>query len=93
LDQDKVVDYLEPLLATGGAIVDFHTSDFFPERWFDMVILLRVNNTALYDRLNERGYTQEKITENIECEVMDVTKDMVFESYREDIILEVDNSK
>ena len=63
-DPDSVVDHLEDNVSSGGAIVDFHTSDFFPERWFDIVVLLRVDNTILYDRLAERGYKPEKITEN-----------------------------
>lgn len=64
IDEDKVVDFLEKPVSLGGAIIDFHTSDFFPERWFDIVVLLRINNTDLFDRLTARGYKPEKITEN-----------------------------
>ncbi len=49
-DEDMVCDELEPLMQKGGYIVDFHTSGFFPQRWFNLVILLRCNNTDLYDR-------------------------------------------
>ena len=45
---------MEPLMAEGGVIVDFHTVDFFPERFFDLVIVLRTDNTVLYDRLAAR---------------------------------------
>ena len=38
----------------GGNIVDFHSCDFFPERWFDLVIVLQTDNTILYDRLEKR---------------------------------------
>ncbi len=50
LDEDKIVDYMEDMMSrspedddgdggrSGGVIVDFHTCDFFPERWFDLVI-------------------------------------------------------
>lgn len=31
----------------------------------------------LYDRLKARGYEDKKITENIECEILDVSKDEV----------------
>ena len=27
---------------------------FFPERWFDIVFVLRTNNTRLFDRLEQR---------------------------------------
>jgi broad-specificity NMP kinase len=52
------------------------------------VILLRCNNTELYDRLEARGYEQRKISENIECEIMEVTHDEVYDSYGPEIILE-----
>ncbi len=44
-DPDMICDYLEPQMALGGNILDFHTSDFYPERWFDLIVLLRCNNT------------------------------------------------
>ena len=34
--------------------MDFHSCDFFPERWFDLVIVLQTDNTVLYDRLDKR---------------------------------------
>lgn len=41
-------------MAEGGKIVDYHGCDFFPERWFDIIFVLRTNNTTLYDRLSKR---------------------------------------
>lgn len=41
-------------MAEGGVIIDFHTVDFFPERFFDLVLVLRTDNTVLYDRLASR---------------------------------------
>lgn len=38
----------------GGNIVDYHGCDFFPERWFDRVVVLQTDNTVLYDRLTKR---------------------------------------
>lgn len=45
---------MEDMLTEGGKIVDFHGCDFFPERWFDIVFVLRSDNTFLYDRLVKR---------------------------------------
>ncbi len=51
-DEDMVCDELEPLMSQrGGIILEFHSCDFFPERWFDLIVLLRCDNTALFDRL------------------------------------------
>ena len=62
-------------------IVDSHTIDYFPERWFDLVIVLRTNNTVLYDRLAKRGYSSQKLSENIQCEIMQVLLEEAREFY------------
>lgn len=59
-------------MAEGGIVVDHHSSDFFPERFFDLVVVLQTDNSHLYDRLHKRGYAEAKIRENIECEIMQV---------------------
>ena len=48
-DEDKVVDYLDNIIGQGGYVVDFHGSDFFPERYFDCVIVLLCDNKFLYN--------------------------------------------
>ena len=50
----QVVDELEEMMSEGGNVVEYHGCDFFPERWFDIVIVLRTDNTLLYDRLAKR---------------------------------------
>jgi adenylate kinase len=37
----------------------------------------------------ERGYNEKKITENIECEILDVLKEEVETSYKEEIVIEL----
>ena len=64
LDDDKVVDFLEDRVSMGGVILEFHSCDFFPERWFDLVVLIRVDNQILYKRLEAREYSKHKITNN-----------------------------
>ncbi|DBA00799.1 TPA: hypothetical protein N0F65_004704, partial [Lagenidium giganteum] len=86
LDEDKVCDEMEDMMASGGVVVDFHTCDFFPERWFDLVLVLRVDNTTLFDRLQARGYSEKKVQENIECEIMEVVLEESRESYAPEIV-------
>lgn len=50
----QICDALEDQMTVGGNIIDFHSCDFFPERWFDLVIVLQTDNTTLYDRLEKR---------------------------------------
>ena len=85
-----VCDELEPLMSQrGGIILEFHSCDFFPERWFQLVVLLRCNNTLLFDRLKERGYKDEKITENVECEIFGELAAEVAESYKPEVTMEL----
>ncbi|RHY36036.1 hypothetical protein DYB28_000116 [Aphanomyces astaci] len=91
LDEDKVVDDMDDMMssADGGIVVDFHTCDFFPERWFDLVVVLRTDNTTLFDRLTNRGYTAKKVSENVECEIMQVVLQDAQESYVPEIVQEL----
>lgn len=51
-------------------MVDFHSCELFPERWFGLVVVLRADNSVLYPRLEKRGYDKKKIEENVEAEIM-----------------------
>jgi len=52
--EEKIIDELEPIMAEGCILLEHHSVDFFPERWFDLVIVLRTDNTLLFDRLTKR---------------------------------------
>jgi len=82
LNEDKIVDVLETEMARGGCVVDTHSLiDYFPERWFSLVVCLQTDNTVLFDRLVKRGYSEAKVSENVECEIMHVCADEAAESY------------
>ncbi|WCJ41069.1 hypothetical protein M5689_021957 [Euphorbia peplus] len=87
LNEDLVCDELEDIMEQGGNIVDHHGCDFFPERWFDRVVVLQTDNTILYDRLSKREYTEKKISSNIECEIFQVLLEEAQDSYKEDIVV------
>lgn len=82
----QVNDHLEDIMAEGGIVIDHHSSDLFPERFFDLVIVLQTDNTLLFDRLNSRGYNDKKMRENIECEIMRVPAEEAHRSYQKEII-------
>ncbi|GMI21188.1 hypothetical protein TrCOL_g1897 [Triparma columacea] len=92
LDDDKLIDTMEPMVESGGCVVDFHTCDVFPERWFDLVLVLRANTDVLFDRLTERGYSDKKRNENMESEIMQVVVEEARESYAEEIVHEVQSN-
>jgi adenylate kinase len=92
-DDNMIVNELNEYVPEGGYVLDFHSSYFFPEEWIDLVVLLRCNNTVLYDRLKERGYTEKKIKENIECEILEVTADDVYENYDKNKVIQLSNER
>lgn len=83
------MDFLESELSKGGNIVEYHGCDFFPERWFDAVFVVRCNNTILYDRLAAREYNSTKITKNIECEIFQLLLNEAKDCYDEEIVFEL----
>lgn len=89
VDEDKLLDELEVIVAEGGVILDWHTCEIFPERWPDLVVVLRCNHTKLWERLEKRNYPLKKIQENNEAEIMDVVITEARDSYPEEIVVEL----
>mmetsp|Transcript_4813 Transcript_4813/g.13916 ORF Transcript_4813/g.13916 Transcript_4813/m.13916 type:complete len:186 (+) Transcript_4813:156-713(+) len=94
LDEDKLLDAMEVILDKAaeeekGIVVDFHVCEFFPERWFDLVLCLRTSTNVLFDRLTARGYNEKKRSENMEAEIMQVILEEARESYAHEIVHEV----
>ena len=91
LDEDRVLDAMEPELGRGGLVVDYHACELFPERWFDLVLVLRVGTETLYDRLTARGYPEPKLQENLQCEIMQVVLEEAREAYAAEVVVELRN--
>lgn len=94
LDEDKLLDILEPILEQAeeenrGIVADFHCCEMFPERWFDLVLVLRSSTEVLFDRLKARGYAERKLQENMESEIMQVILEEAREAYDPNIVHEV----
>ena len=92
LDEDKVIDELDDAMKEGGNLVDYHGCDFFPERWFDIIFVLRCDNTLLYQRLEKRNYSERKIQENVQCEIFQTILDEAHESYKPEIVFELQSN-
>ncbi|CAM6091372.1 unnamed protein product [Calypogeia fissa] len=87
VNEDLVCDELEDQMSAGGNIVDYHGCDFFPERWFDVVVVLQTDTAVLFERLSNRGYMDAKLQNNIECEIFQVLLEEARESYKEEIVM------
>lgn len=75
----------------GGQIVDYHSADLFPVSWFDIVFVLRTNNTILYDRLQARGYSKKKLENNIEAEIFEIVIQEARNLFEPEIVHELTN--
>eukprot|EP00551_Chaetoceros_affinis_P000295 CAMPEP_0203656558 /NCGR_PEP_ID=MMETSP0088-20131115/41972_1 /ASSEMBLY_ACC=CAM_ASM_001087 /TAXON_ID=426623 /ORGANISM="Chaetoceros affinis, Strain CCMP159" /LENGTH=239 /DNA_ID=CAMNT_0050517589 /DNA_START=75 /DNA_END=794 /DNA_ORIENTATION=+ len=73
----------------GNLVADYHACELFPERWFDLILVLRADTHVLYDRLVQRGYGDTKRTQNMDCEIMNVVLDEAKESYAKEIVVEL----
>jgi adenylate kinase len=94
LDEDKLLDVMEVVLDRAaeqgeGIVADFHVCEIFPERWFDLVLVLRTKTDMLFDRMTARGYPEKKRSENMEAEIMQVVLDEAREAYAQEIVHEV----
>lgn len=83
------MDALEDEIKQGGCVIDWHACDLFPESWIDLVIVLRTSSEQLYDRLKARNYTESKLDENIDSEIMEVLLSEARESYAPEIVIEL----
>jgi adenylate kinase len=97
LDEDKLLDLMETVFQECadegvGIVADYHSCELFPERWFDLILVLRTKTEELFDRLTERGYNEKKRSENVEAEIMQVVLEEARESYDLEIVQEVQSN-
>jgi adenylate kinase len=91
LDEDKLLDALEPMLDDArrsgqGIVMDYHSCEFFPERYFDLVLVLQCTTDVLFDRLTQRNYSERKRSENLTAEIMQVVLEEARHSYDPNIV-------
>lgn len=93
IDKIAVNDYLIKSLAELEVVlVVGHYVEFPALRTASLVFVLRCNPTILRKRLQERGYFQVKINENIDAEIMQVCLEEVRAFFRDATVLEFDTT-
>lgn len=55
-----------------GCIIDSHMSHYLPKKYVDLCIVTKCEIKKLSNRLKKRGYSKDKIKENVECEIFDI---------------------
>lgn len=92
VNENKLLDLMEVELRKGGVVLDWHVCDIFPERLIDLVVVLRTENSFLYDRLSARGYKDNKIQENLDAEIMEVILQEAQELYASEVVVVLESN-
>merc|ERR1740123_2659882 len=97
VDEDALMDYVEQTFIDNpngsvGNVFDSHLCACFDAKWFDLVVVLRCDNTTLFDRLSERKYSKEKVSENVEAEIMQIILDEAVQTFGKQIVIELNNN-
>ena len=69
VELDELAYLIEKEFKEKNVILDGHLSHLMPA---DQVIILRLHPKIIGERLRERGYSREKVSENVEAELVDV---------------------
>ena len=78
----------------GGFVLDWHSTSGFAVRWIDLVVVLTCPDTSvLYDRLSARGYSEEKVQENMDAEIFGIVSEEARESWEEGQVVELKSEK
>lgn len=80
-------------MSEGGNVAEYHSCEFFPERWFSAVFVVRCDTNILFKRLEDRGYNAKKIKNNVEFEIFQMGLEEAKTSYKPDIVFEIRGEK
>ena len=74
-------------------IIESHFTDIIPEKPIDFVIILRCEPEILSQRLRMRGYSEKKIIENTQSEILGSSANFFIQKKFKPPLFEIDTSK
>jgi adenylate kinase len=94
VDERKLAKRIEKEIAAnkGKIVISSHYAEIVNPGLVDKVIVLRTHPDKLRDRLSKRGWSDRKIKENLEAEVLGVCSFNAITKYGEDRIYEIDTT-
>ena len=87
---DAIIDILDEM--KNDVIIEGHYIDLVPSEHVSTVIILRTHPTSLRKRLAERSYSEEKIQENVEAEIIGVCQMDALDAFGESTVKEIDTT-
>ena len=94
INEDCIVEALIDVLDNleGRVVMEGHYIDLVPSEFVTDVFILRTHPETLRARLKERAYSNEKVDENVEAEVIGVCQMDALDSFGEEIVKEIDTT-
>ncbi|MGY5881465.1 MAG: adenylate kinase family protein [Candidatus Thorarchaeota archaeon] len=95
IDEDCLVEAIITLVEDKSErfVIEGHYIDLVPSSAVQWVFILRTHPEKLVGRLTDRGYKEDKVTENVEAEVLGVCQLDALDAFGEERVLEIDTSE
>lgn len=92
VDEERLVKKLTELLSESKSdvIIDSHYGEIIPDELVKIIFVLRLNPVILYERLVSRGWSEEKVKENVEAEILGVCTYNAVNEHTESKVCEID---
>ncbi|WXG40071.1 MAG: adenylate kinase family protein [Candidatus Freyarchaeum deiterrae] len=93
-DLDRLVPRVVKLIeeAGGRVIVEGHYADIVPSKFVDVAIVLRTHPEVLGRRLEAKGWSERKVRENVQAEILGSCTFDALEAYGGKNVYEIDTS-
>ncbi len=87
---DAIIDVLDEMKK--DVVIEGHYIDLVPSEYVSTTFILRTHPTTLKQRLIERSYSEEKIQENVEAEIIGICQMDALDAFGESTVKEIDTS-
>ena len=92
VDEKKLVKVLAKMIknSDSGLVIDSHLSHYLPKSDVDLCVVTKCSLKVLKRRMKRRKYCDEKIRENLDCEIFDVCLNEAKEAGHKTVAVETD---
>lgn len=92
VDVKKLVKALVKMItkSDSGLVIDSHLSHYLPNPAVDLCVVTKCNLKLLKRRMKRRRYSEDKIRENLDCEIFDVCLNEAKEARHKTVVVQTD---
>ncbi len=92
IDEEKLTDCFKKF-SENYFVVESHLAHFIDPKYVETAVVLKCNPKELRKRLKRRGWSKEKIEENVEAEIMDIILEEAKEMGHNVLVIDTTNKK